>query len=110
MQVKFRLTGDLDFDLTKIGLRPGMELTGELQATNKAIQFERFYVINNHCVVWPENYEITQFYPNENKIPDDFPVLEVHSVESLFNPDQELEILVIRVSDLSPNQKAFLNI
>jgi hypothetical protein len=60
-------------------------------------------------VVWPENYEITQYYPNESKVPD-FSFLEVHSVESLFNPDEEEEIQVIRVSDLTSHQKAFLNL
>jgi len=109
MQVKFRLRGELELDLLKIGLRPGMELTGELQGSNKAIYFDRFFVIDNSCVVWPENYEITQYYPNESKVPDS-PFLEVHSVESLFNPDEEEEILVIRVSDLTSHQKAFLNL
>ena len=38
------------------------------------------------------------------------PIPVIHSVEGLFNPDEEEEELVIKVNDLSKRQKVFLGL
>ena len=111
MFVLFRLIGELDFDLTKIGLGPGKELTGQLDPVNKAINFNHFYVIENNCVVWEDNYEIISTdFSKEKDYVSQFSVPPIHAIENLFDIDDDQQILVIKVSDLSNSQKFFLGI
>ena len=57
-----RLKGELDFDLTRIGLKEGDVIRNISQLDKKtgAVHFDCFHVITNHCVVWPENYDIIE--------------------------------------------------
>ncbi|MDL2308896.1 hypothetical protein LJC53_04865 [Bacteroidales bacterium OttesenSCG-928-C03] len=56
---KIRLIGNLDIELTKIGLKAG-DTIGDafFSPTNKAMYFNVHHVIFNECVVYPKNYEI----------------------------------------------------
>lgn len=68
--MKIKLKGILDLDLIRIGLFPGdiiHNATLENETTG-CVHFDHFHVINNHCSVWPQNYDI---------IKDDKPKLKV---------------------------------
>lgn len=55
-----KLKAYLDYDLLKIGLRPG-DIIRNARMDNEAtgaVYFDHHYVIINNCVVWPDNYEI----------------------------------------------------
>lgn len=56
-----KLKGDLDFDLTRLGLKPEMEVNATRDNYNKkgAMNFKLSKGgVLQHCVVWPENYDI----------------------------------------------------
>ena len=56
-----KLKGDLDQELTAIGLKAGDEITAYPDNVGKAgaMYFIKMYRGFTHdCVVWPENYEI----------------------------------------------------
>lgn len=54
-----KLKGTLDLELTRLGLKSGDIIRNAIfSKSNKAMYFNVFYVINNECVVYPENYEI----------------------------------------------------
>lgn len=57
------LKGDLDFELTRIGLQPGMPIMAEpdKMSTVGAMNFEvHFRGWKYDCVVWPENYDFVE--------------------------------------------------
>lgn len=57
--VVIRLVGELDYELTSLGLREDQIIkNGILDTLNKSVSFEHYHVITNHCVVWPDNYQI----------------------------------------------------
>ena len=54
------LKGNLDFELTRLGLCPGMTIMAEKDQVGKvgAMNFQvHFKGFNYECVVWPENYD-----------------------------------------------------
>jgi len=107
--VRFRITDPVDIELNCLGIMAGMEFTGELRM-NGAIYFDFFYTITNHCVIYSGGYEIITDLDVSTRIQYEPATLEVFDVESLFNPDEQDEILVIRVADLSYSQKVYLGI
>lgn len=58
--MKIKLTGELDTELTRIGLKPGDVVTPESSCKKTgAMYFFKLHIgFSNTCVVWPENYEI----------------------------------------------------
>jgi hypothetical protein len=63
-----KIKGKLDLDLTKIGLKAGDIIRNATYSeSNGAINFDFHYVINNECVVYPENYEIIKLSENEKE-------------------------------------------
>jgi hypothetical protein len=57
-----KLKGELDFDLIRIGLKPGdiiknaiPDRISKMGAVNFTHQYER---MNFDCVVWPEDYDV----------------------------------------------------
>ena len=56
---KIRLIGELDIELTRLGLKPNdVILNATYFSGNKAMYFTVHYVITNECVVYSQNYEI----------------------------------------------------
>lgn len=64
-----RLKGQLDLDLTKLGLRAGDEIKFNTPpASNGAIYFEvRYNGTTQNCVVWSDNYELIESDHEETK-------------------------------------------
>lgn len=59
--MKIKLIGDLDFDLTRIGLKDGSIVDAFPSTGSKSGQlYFKVYRsdVDQDCVVWPENYEI----------------------------------------------------
>jgi hypothetical protein len=57
-----QLKGNLDPELTRIGLKPGDKINGASRDTfgkTGAVYFDRIYGgVYCTCVVWPENYDV----------------------------------------------------
>lgn len=56
-----KLKGQLDPELTAIGLQPGDEITAQPDPMSKVggMHFTAYYRMQQYnCSVWPENYEI----------------------------------------------------
>ena len=63
---KIRLIGELDIELTRLGLKPNnMIMNATYSSGNKAMYFTVHYVIRNECVVYPQNYEIIELSETE---------------------------------------------
>jgi len=92
-----------------IGIVPGMEFTGQLMP-NGGFHFNYFNKIWCHCMAWPGEYTLLVDHKLSSETTSPMCGIPIYDVESLFNPDNEEEILVIRVDDLSRHQKDFLNI
>jgi hypothetical protein len=106
--VYFKITNPRP-DLINIGIETGMEFTGQLMP-NGGIHFNYFNKIWCHCMTWPGEYTILVDHKLTSETTSTLDGIPVYDVESLYNPDNEEEILVIRVDDLSRHQKDFLNI
>lgn len=60
---KIILRGELDFDLTRLGLRPEMEVCAEADLVGKTGAM--YFTVHRsgfsiECVVWPENYRVAE--------------------------------------------------
>ena len=66
--MKIKLKDSIISELTCIGLKPGMIISGDdVNKTTGAVHFTHHYKSSSHnCVVWPEDYEIVE----ENAISD----------------------------------------
>ena len=63
---KIRLIGELDMELTRLGLKPNdIILNATYSSGNKAMYFTVHYVITNECVVYPQNYKIIKLSETE---------------------------------------------
>ncbi|MBW6491875.1 MAG: hypothetical protein K0B15_11855 [Lentimicrobium sp.] len=96
-------------DLTNAGVITGMEYTGKLMHTG-AVCFSVFKDHWRHCVAYPNEYNILVNHDLQRDYDDYFKDIPVHDVESLFNPDDETPVFVIKLSDLNKHQREFLNI
>jgi hypothetical protein len=88
-----KLIGELDFDLTKIGLRAGDIIRNATYSkSNGAMNFDYHYVINNECVVYPENYEIIKLSENEK---ENIPFCEIkqHGKTILYSDTGHLKMI-----------------
>jgi len=59
--MKIRLKGNLDWELTRIGLAEGDEIDNIPDKVGKtgAVYFDKYYRSYKYeCVVWPENYDV----------------------------------------------------
>jgi hypothetical protein len=57
--MKIRLKGELHPELTRLGLKAGDIIeNATIDKSNGGANFDVFYVITNHCVVYADNYEI----------------------------------------------------
>ena len=92
--------------LTGIRLR-----SGESYISIASVMEFMFELSDAHKAEFADWIEKNYHYNSEHKeAADNIPVrvLTILNVESLFNPDVEEDIAVIKVSDLAPSQKAFL--
>lgn len=65
-----KLKGDLDMDLTRIGLEPGqiIEALPDSMSKKGAMHFTRYkFDMSFNCTVWPENYELIEEKPTNQK-------------------------------------------
>ncbi|MDL2262968.1 hypothetical protein LJC11_05665 [Bacteroidales bacterium OttesenSCG-928-I21] len=63
-----KLIGELDFELTRLGLKAGDIIqNASYSKGNKSMNFDVFYVITNHCVVWQDNYEVIELSEYEKR-------------------------------------------
>jgi hypothetical protein len=56
-----KLKGNLDFELTRLGLESGqiVDATPDIMSKKGAMHFTRHkFNMSFNCTVWPENYEI----------------------------------------------------
>jgi len=103
------LTEPVHPELRSLGIKPGFESVGKLEM-NGSINFDYFHVITNHCVVYSGDYIVLKDMDlSYDPVQEDKPI-QVYDVESLFNPDDDTEILVIKVSDLTDRQRIYLDI
>jgi hypothetical protein len=63
-----KLKGKLDLELTRLRLKAGDIIRNATHSkSNEAMYFNVHHVINNECVVYPQNYEIIELSENEKK-------------------------------------------
>jgi hypothetical protein len=96
-------------ELTQAGITSGMEFTAQMMHNGAAY----FHFFNKNwiaCVAWPQEYNVLVNHSLSKQYDEHFKDLKIYDVESLFDPDSEEEILVIKVSELTRHQKDFLNI
>lgn len=56
-----KLIGELDIELTRLGLKPGDIIKNATYSVgNRSMNFDIFQVITNHCSVYPDNYEVIE--------------------------------------------------